>query len=313
MSARHITILSSVAGPAALLVVLGYASDARANHLDACGGIFLDVEAAASCEVVTRETCEQHCEPVACSRVCAARLFHQCQSSCDLTAEVDCQASCESSCGTECTTTETSQPPNCMGLCMSDCQQEATADCGDDTDEHGECRSAGAHCCSEYCEGQCDDETVTDCDPVCMTACSGSCEARANLNCQIDCQDVEFESCTTTVTQECHDECQTTGAAIFCDGSFLATGGNLKACAEALAAEFDVHLDVDIDVDVSGSNGDDCDQDHDGDCDADEIADDVRDSLSCNCTTDPVRGLPIGLLALFVIGGWRMRRPTRPA
>ena len=39
--------------------------------------------------------------------------------------------------------------------------------------------------------------------------------------------------------------------------------------------------------------------------------DEVKDALSCNCTTDPVRGAPFALLAMFLIGGWRIRRAAR--
>jgi MYXO-CTERM domain-containing protein len=295
MSLRNVSMLAS---SVVALAVLGYAADAHASHLDACGGLWLEAEAAGSCEVVTKETCEQQCEPVATERVCASRLFTQCESSCTLTAEIECQGSCESTCGTECTTTATSEPPNCMGLCMSDCQQSVTDSCG--AEEHGQCRSSGAHCCSDSCDAQCADMEVTDCDPVCMTACSGSCDGRANVDCQIECQAVEFQSCTDTVVQECHDECETTGAAIFCDGHFLATGGDLQACADALKNEFEIELDVDVEVDVDISGGDDDDDDDD----------DLRDAVSCS-VGDPAHGAPLGMLVLLAIGGWRLRRTMR--
>jgi MYXO-CTERM domain-containing protein len=295
MSLRHIPLFLS---SAAAIAVLGFAGEARANHLDACGGLWLEADAAGRCEVVPKESCETQCQPVATERVCASRLFQECESSCTLTAEVECQGSCESSCGTECTTTATDQPPNCMGLCMSDCQQTVTDSCGDT--DHGQCRSSGAHCCSENCETQCDQTTETECAPVCTSACSGSCVGRANVDCQVECQAVEFQSCTDTVVQECHEECQTTGAAIFCDGHFLATGGDLQACADALKAEFEIELDVDIDVDVDVSGGDDNGDEDDG----------IRNSLSCS-VADPIHTAPFGLLVLVAIGGWRMRRGAR--
>ena len=281
-------ILSSVTA----LAVLSFPGEAQANHLDACGGLWLEAEAAGRCEVVLKESCEQRCEPASTERVCAARLFQECESSCTLTAEVDCQAGCETNCGTACVTTETSQPPNCMGLCMSDCQQSVTDSCG--ATDRGQCRSSGAQCCSESCDAQCDATSETDCDPVCMTACSGSCVARSNVDCQIDCQAVEFVSCTETVVQECNEECETTGAAIFCDGHFLATGGDLQACADALKVEFEIEIDVDIEVDI----------------DVGEVEDDIEDAVSCS-VTDPSDGAPIGLLVLVAIGGWRMRRAGR--
>lgn len=48
------------------------------------------------------------------------------------------------------------------------------------------------------------------------------------------------------MVEECENECTNTGAAIFCDGQFLATAGNLQACADQLAATFDIHLDVTV-------------------------------------------------------------------
>ena len=298
MHLRHLPlIVSSVAA----IAVLGFAGEAKANHLDACGGLWLDADAAAKCEVVTKETCEQQCEPVATERVCASRLFRECESSCSFTAEVECQGSCEETCGTDCVAADTDNPPNCMGLCMSDCQQTVTDECGEE--EHGQCRSSGAHCCSDSCEDQCADTETTECEPTCMTACSGSCVGRANVDCQIECQATEFTTCTDTVVQECHDECETTGAAIFCDGHFLATGGDLQACADALASEFSIELDVEIDVDV------DVDLD-DGDNDDDDESD-LEDAVSCS--VDPGQSAPLGLLVLVMVGAWRMRRVTRRA
>jgi hypothetical protein len=57
------------------------------------------------------------------------------------------------------------------------------------------------------------------------------------------------------VVEECKNECTTTGAAIFCNGQFLATAGNLQACADQIEAAFQVHLDVKVSAEVECSDG----------------------------------------------------------
>jgi MYXO-CTERM domain-containing protein len=297
MGLKAITQFSAAA--AAFASIYALSTDARADHLDACGGLFLEADAAARCELVTKESCEQQCEPVAVERVCAARLFESCESECSFTAEVECQAGCEQTCVDDCVTTE--EPPNCMGLCMSDCQQDVTAKCGEETG-HGECRSSGAQCCQENCDAQCDGSEQTECDPVCDTACSASCVGRANIDCQVECQSRSFVTCKDELVVECNEQCETTGAALFCDGHFLLTEeGDLQACADQLLDEFGVEIDVDVDVDI---DGDDCDLDEDDE-------EKIEDALSCS-VSDPDQGeLAFGLLVLFGIGAWRIRRVRR--
>jgi hypothetical protein len=174
---------------------------------------------------------------------------------------------------------------------------DATEECEDNPD-HGKCRSSGAQCCSEYCHAECDAAAEeTTCEPVCQTACSGSCEGGANVECQVQCQAQLFTDCETTTVQECNDECMTTGAAIFCDGQFLATSGDLKACADEIAAQFSIDLDLDVDVDVDvdvDCQGDACEGEGDLDADSDG-------RLSCGASIDPQgnhRWLAFGLLML---------------
>jgi len=297
MGLKVITQLSI--GAAAFVTIFATSAEARADHLDACGGLFLEVEAAASCQVVTKESCEQQCQPVAVERVCASRLYTTCESECSFTAEVECQASCQETCVPTCEGGTDDDPPNCMGLCMSDCQQTVTAECGEDSEANGECRSSGAQCCQEKCHDQCKDDEPVECTPVCEDACTGSCTGRANVDCQIECQSRDFTTCKDQLVQECHNECETTGAAIFCDGHFLATGGNLQACADALADEFGVEIDVDLDVDV-----DDCELDE-------EDEDEIEEALSCSVSNPDDGDIALGMLILFGVGAWRFRRVRR--
>jgi hypothetical protein len=282
---------------AAFVTVFAAAAEARADHLDACGGLFLEVDAAGRCEVITKESCEQQCQPVAVERVCAARLYESCESECSFTAEVECQGSCEQTCVDDCATSE--EAPNCMGLCMSDCQQAVTAECGEDEGSNGECRSSGAQCCQEKCDADCGDADETECSTTCDTACFGSCEGRANIDCQVECQSRSFVTCKDELVQECHEQCETTGAAIFCDGHFLWNeDGDLAACADQLADHFGIEIDVDLDVD--------------GDCNLDEEDEEkIEDALSCSFVEPNDRNIGLGLLVLFGIGAWRIRRVRR--
>lgn len=298
MSPSHLPlILSSVAAVAAF----AFAGEARASHLDACGGIWLDAEAAGRCEVVPKESCETRCEPASTERVCATRLYNDCAPSCQLTAEVECSTSCVETCDTMCSA---SASVDCGALCVADCGGGVNDSCGDAS---GACGEQGGACCYASCDAYCDVEASVECSTVCDTACTGSCEARANMDCQIECQSVEFEACGTKVVQECNQECETTGAAIFCDGHFLATGGDLQACAAQLEAEFSVSIDVDIEVDVDISGGD-------GDGDQDD--DDIDDVVGCSVAGPGGSGGQTmgwsGLLALMVVGA-RVRRSKRAA
>jgi MYXO-CTERM domain-containing protein len=304
MSLRHTPFITSLAcSSIAALAVLGYTADARADNLDldACGGIWLTAEGAGSCEVVPKMTCEQRCEPATVERVCASRLYEQCAPQCDVSIETECSTECEQSCADQCTSTSTIE---CSAFCMTDCQATVSETCNGDA-AHGECGSSGSACCSAHCEAGCTATNETECMPVCSTACESSCGGRANVDCQVECQQAEYTTCSDQVVQECHDECNTTGAAIFCDGNFLATGGDLAACADQLNANFGISLDVDIDVDVDITDGDDGDS---GDADEDDD-NDLKDKLSCS--VDPGSTAPLGMLALFVIAGWRVRRAAR--
>lgn len=274
------------------VALLAFAGDAHASHLDACGGLWLDADAAANCEVVPKESCEQRCDPPSVERVCATRLYETCDVDCTLVADADCEPTCVESCGTSCSA---SANVDCSALCVADCQGGVTESCGEA--EHSECGESGTSCCSARCDISCSATTEVECTPVCMTACTGSCEARANVDCQIECQAAQFESCTDTVVQECNEECETTGAAIFCDGHFLATAGDLEACAAELKTKFSVELDVEFDVDVDIDT-------------TDGKGDDDDDILSC-AVGSPSAALSFGMLVLLGLGGRRIRRSTR--
>lgn len=245
--------------PFFVLVHLGLllgASGANAN-LDACGGVYLDAETAASCEWRMTESCTETCEPVATEKVCASRLTETCNSECVSTAADECVTTCDESCVPACTAE--AEPPNCMGLCMSDCQQDCTDACAGSPNQ-GHCRASCAQCCSNGCHEECDGEPETECEPVCTTACEGSCDGRANIDCQVTCQSDLYTVCEEEVVTECKDECESSGGAIFCDGQFLASGSDPLACAAALRTEFGANVDVTLraagDVNTDENGGD---------------------------------------------------------
>lgn len=298
---RSTLILSTVAASFVALT----ASEARAEILEACGGVYLEALAEGSCEVVPVEQCETECQPTSTVKICAARLEVECSSECVATASVECEASCGESCVPECEASASEEePPNCMGLCMSDCQMDCTAAC-EGVQDNGECRSGCAQCCADDCHAQCGEEEETTCEPVCGMACSGSCEARANVDCQIGCQSERFQECETVVTEECRTDCETSGAAIFCDGQFLAAADKLQPCAEELLAYFNVELDLNLDLDVD-CEGDSCEGDLEGEGEGD---------AAVGCFSSVGRPGPGGLgwavLLMLGIGGWRIRRAAR--
>jgi len=273
-------------GVCASAVLLGQAGEARAGYFENCNGIFLEAEVAASCEVVPTEECEVRCAPVAMERVCASRLTTACEGGCTASAAVECRSGCETTCVPDCTAQQATElPPNCMGLCMSDCQQDCNVTC-----VGGRCRSQCAQICSSDCRAQCDAAPAAVCEPLCTTACWGSCEGRANVDCQVSCQSETFDSCETEVSVECTENCRTTGAAIFCDGQFLASAADLEACASDLETEFSITLDITIDVDIEASGW-----------------------VSCAIgSSSDGPGSDVGLMALLGMGAcWRIRRQVK--
>jgi hypothetical protein len=235
---------------APLLLGLAFAGEAKASELEACNGIWLELEAAASCKAVAAEQCSTQCVTTAMERVCASRLTAECRSECVFEADAVCQTSCQETCVPDCVVLEAEQqPPNCMGLCMSDCQQDCNVTC-----EGGVCRSQCAQICATDCREQCgDNEPEVECEPTCTIACSGSCTGRASVECQVGCQAELFTECETSVSQECTQDCESTGYAIFCDGQFFASAEDLDACAAEIADEFDIHIEFSVEGEASAS------------------------------------------------------------
>jgi hypothetical protein len=303
------TLLIPLSAAALGMVTLLAPTEARADSLDACGGVFFEALAEGSCEVVPVESCETRCEPVATEKICAVRLYNDCAPECDVSLTTECTAECSSSCTTECECEV--EEPSCFDLGMNDCEVECSAGC-EASDGSADCYAGCSHTCAANCDGSCRDyEAETDCDTVCEAACSGSCTAKANIDCQVECQQRSVTTCHDQVVQECNEECETEGAAIFCEGQFLATGNNLRACADELLAEFSISIDVDIDVDVDVDVDDAGDGDEDGNIDLDGD-DDGDTQIGCS-VGDGYWRTSLAFSALFVLGfgATRMRRQRK--
>jgi hypothetical protein len=272
----------------ALVILLGFAGEARAGYLAACGDVWVD--AFASCEILPTETCTTECMPVAVETVCAARLETTCEGSCTATADTLCRTDCETTCEPVCTAALPEGPPNCMGMCVSGCSADCAAACGPGSPVH--CRSSCEQCCASNCRDECTPEPAPACDTTCVSSCFGTCEGRAKMDCQITCQDSAFSSCETTVVNECTNECETTGGAIFCDGQFMAAA-DLQACADELNTAFGFGLDVEASLHA-------------------EATVDTNSGFHCALVrAGGGAGVPVGLIVLAGLCAWRATRRNR--
>jgi hypothetical protein len=128
------------------------------------------------------------------------------------------------------------------------------------------------------------------------------------VDCQLSCQSETFTECETKVTEECKKDCKTTGAAIFCDGQFLASADDFEACAGDIEAEFAINLDVHIKADVSIDTKTSVDSVSSGN------GKDDKSSFSCSIAPHSNRpGSVVGLFVLSLVVGacWRLRRFRR--
>jgi MYXO-CTERM domain-containing protein len=215
--------------------------------ISACGNI--DIDASASCKLVTQSQCTTQCAPASFEQCCAAKLEVQCNSQCNTTADATCVSSCESSCSTTCTPT-VDCTTDCNSRCESGCSSSCTTS-GNTTD----CQASCGACCDDHCDTQCTTVPASaDCTTKCNASCTGSCTAQANTTCQTQCQESSYEQCKTDFQQTCSTQCTQTEGALFCDGNYVDVGGNLTACVDALNAVLTSH----IEVSVTGSGSSSC-------------------------------------------------------
>jgi len=242
---RSASILFSAA-IALTLLSLGSPRVAHAE-LDACGGIFLQRNAA--CEYRPKEQCMTQCMTVAVEQSCVAQVYNECETSCTTTASTECANVCTTSCVDHCTTMTTASASigaSCSQLCVIDCESDGGGYC-DRATHRGACGRCAAHNCDKRCEQQCGASaevkisTVTECMPTCTQACSASCTAKVNTQCQVDCQERTYTQCEQAMVEQCQTECKDAGGAIFCDGQFV-NANNTDSCADQLVATLDIDI-----------------------------------------------------------------------
>ncbi|HEY2409013.1 MAG TPA: hypothetical protein VGI10_23575 [Polyangiaceae bacterium] len=211
------------------------AAPAHATGLASCGNI--DVEANAMCDVKTTGGCAANCTPVSVQATCAAQLDAQCDGQCTGSASATCTGSCDvSSCEAECTAMGPSF--DCSAHCQADAQADCDANCASSADSthcQASCKANATAKCDASCKGTPPSAT---CMAQCNASCSGSCTAQSTLNCQVNCQSSLQANCETMVQGGCNVQCSKPEGALFCNGNYVDTNGNLASCEAAIAALF---------------------------------------------------------------------------
>ncbi|HEY4156807.1 MAG TPA: hypothetical protein VGM29_01875 [Polyangiaceae bacterium] len=217
-----------------LVASLFIAAPAHAG-IGACGNI--DVEASAMCDVKTSGGCTAACQQLSFEASCSAQLEGGCQGMCNASASLSCTTDCSGTCMATCT----GDPPSYD--CSADCKADGDAMCS------GQCASNANQ---SQCEGTCKAEFSAKCDASCMgtkgsvdcaakcnARCSGSCDAQANVGCQISCTPPSaYATCESMLSGGCMVECTQPQGALFCNGNYVDTNGNLASCEAAIEALF---------------------------------------------------------------------------
>jgi hypothetical protein len=143
--------------------------------------------------------------------------------------------------------------------------------------------------------------TTATCATKCNSDCTGSCTATANEQCQETCQASSYEECEAQQSSTCTTQCESTGGAIFCDGSYVSTG-NVGQCVSAL----NTMLTTQINATVSANSSTSCDG---GECTTTAT---VNTKTSCSLASSPGGSgsgafWPIGAAFAAVMVGLRRR------
>lgn len=281
----------------ASLVVLGGGPEVAHAGIEACGNV--DVSAQAQCEVKTSGGCTAQCEPTRLEAACAGKLDVQCQGQCNAAAAVECTGACSADCEGRCAADPGSF--DCNGTCDAQCGLDCTASCATRADS-GRCQVSCKASCSERCQASCQGTPPSaTCKAKCDASCSGSCKAKANATCQVECQSQGFAQCTANLEGGCKAQCDKPEGALFCDGNYVDSGGNLQACVDALNAFLAAH------VKVSGSAR--------GECNGGECSGTAEGEAACAAVapgSKSLDGRELALAALgilFILAGLRRRGP----
>jgi MYXO-CTERM domain-containing protein len=89
------------------------------------------------------------------------------------------------------------------------------------------------------------------------------------MDCQISCQASGYVDCKADLQGGCEIACQSPDGALFCDGQYVDTGGNLQECIAALQALLNIEVDVSAYAQCSGNT---CEAGVDAKCSACAVA-----------------------------------------
>jgi hypothetical protein len=278
---------SALTGLAMGALLLGFASNASAEGIEACGNI--DVEANAECRV--EADCSLQCKPLSLQASCAAELQVMCSGQCTAQAEVSCTGSCQADCEGSCMV----DPPSfeCEGECSASCNADCSGQCSGETTADGARGRCEASCkanCSSSCQASCQGTPGSaNCQAKCQASCQGECRAEANAECQVDCQSSGYASCQAELQGGCEGACSGDGA-LFCDGQYVDHGNNLQDCIDALRAE--------LNITASGS----------AQCSGNSCTAEGEAEASCGVARLPSRGSMAWIAGLVGLGAFAARR-----
>jgi hypothetical protein len=214
--------------------------------LESCGNI--NVKADAKCEVHAKGGCTAQCTPLTVKAACQAKAVVSCDGECSGSIDASCTGSCSGSCSASCsnvTAGSFSCTGSCEGSCNTDCESTCQAQASGGT-ASANCKANCQANCSAKCSAQCEGTPPNaSCDAKCGASCKGSCQAKATGKCQVDCQaKISSASCEAEVQGGCTAACEKPEGAIFCDGQYVDSGGNLEKCAAALNAILNLKFDA---------------------------------------------------------------------
>lgn len=226
-----------------------FASVPASAGIDACGNI--RSEGLTNCEVVLTADCTASCDAGIYKTACATKLVPVCKEECTLAAEPTCTDSCTTQCQTDC---DNGVNVICSHNCFTECTVDRDTSCAGATDPT-QCKATWDANCDNECDLQC--VTVDGgCYQHCIECCDGSCTADANMDCQTTCQDQVFEQCEQELRVECDGSCSGDGA-LFCNGTYIIAGSQIKPCIEALAEQgITVKAEGSVTIGPDGVDGD---------------------------------------------------------
>jgi hypothetical protein len=205
--------------------------------LEACGNI--NVKADAKCEVQVEGGCTAKCTPVSFQAACEGQAVVKCDGECKGSIEASCTTSCKADCTASCTADPGSY--DCTGKCEGSCGADCDAQCAGQASggtASGSCKASCQANCNAKCSASCTGTPPSaTCDAKCSASCSGKCQAKATGSCQVACQaNFDDVKCKADLKGGCDVQCKDPDGAIFCDGQYVDSGGNLAKCADALNA-----------------------------------------------------------------------------